>query len=185
MRIIAGSLKGRRLRPPRWPGLRPTSDRLRETLFNVLGDHVPDADVMDACAGTGALGFEALSRGARAAAFVEKDRRAAALIAEHAARFGVAERCLIVQGPLPDVADDGRLAAAYDVILLDPPYDNPDIGAILSAAGRRLAGGGVLVLERARRAVRQPAAGLAWGREIVSGDSVLDFYRRLPGGNRG
>lgn len=184
MRIIAGSLKGRRFRPPRWAGLRPTSDRLRETLFNVLGERVVAAGVLDACAGTGALGFEALSRGARAAAFVEQDRRAADLIAEHAARFGVAERCRIVRGPLPQVVDDGRLADTYDVILLDPPYDNPEIGAILSAVGRRLAGGGVLVLERARRADRPPAAGLAWGREIVSGDSVLDFYTRLPGGSR-
>ena len=136
MRIIAGSLKGRRLRPPRWAGLRPTSDRLRETLFNVLGERVVAAGVLDACAGTGALGFEALSRGARAAAFVEQDRRAADLIAEHAARFGVAERCRIVRGPLPQVVDDGRLADTYDVILLDPPYDNPEIGAILSAVGR-------------------------------------------------
>ena len=184
MRIIAGSLKGRRLRPPHWTGLRPTSDRLRETLFNVLGDRVLAASVLDACAGTGALGFEALSRGARAAVFVEQDRRAAALIADHAARFGVAARCRIVQGPLPAVVDDGRLADTYDVILLDPPYDNSEIGAILSAVGRRLAGGGVLVLERARRAARPPAAGLAWGREIVSGDSVLDFYGRLPGSSR-
>ena len=184
MRIIAGSLKGRRLRPPRWAGLRPTSDRLRETLFNVLGDRVLAAGVLDGCAGTGALGFEALSRGARAAAFVEPDRRAAALIADHAARLGVAERCRIVRGALPDVVDDGRLAGTYDVILLDPPYDSPEIGAILSAAGRRLAGGGVLVLERARRAVRRPAASLAWRREIVSGDSVLDFYGRLPGSRR-
>ena len=184
MRIIAGSLKGRRLRPPRWAGLRPTSDRLRETLFNVLGDRVLAASVLDACAGTGALGFEALSRGARAAAFVEQDRRAAALIADHAARFGVAARCRIVQGPLPDVVDDGRLVGTYAVILLDPRYDNLEIGAILSAVGRCLAGGGVLVLERARRAARPPASGLAWGREIVSSDSVLDFYGRLPESSR-
>ncbi len=184
MRIIAGALKGRRLRPLRRVGLRPTSDRLRETLFNVLGDRVPDANVLDACAGTGALGFEALSRGARAAAFVERDRRTAALIAEHAARFGVAERCRIVRGVLPAVVDDDRLADSYEVILVDPPYDDPEIGAILSAVGRRLAGGGVLVLERARRAARQQATGLAWGREIISGDSVLDFYGRLPGASR-
>ena len=62
MRIVAGALKGRRLRSPGWPGLRPTADRLRETLFNVLGERVCGAEVLDACAGTGALGLEALSR---------------------------------------------------------------------------------------------------------------------------
>lgn len=184
MRIIAGALRGRRFRSPRWAGLRPTSDRLRETLFNVLGDRVRAAAVLDACAGTGALGFEALSRGARAAAFVEQDRRAAALIADHAARFGVAERCRIVRGALPDVVDDGRLTGSFDVILVDPPYDDPAIGAILSALGRRLAGGGVLALERARRTVRPAAADLTSVREIASGDSMLTIYAAAKGGRR-
>lgn len=184
MRIIAGALKGRRFRSPRWAGLRPTSDRLRETLFNVLGDRVRGAAVLDACAGTGALGFEALSRGAQTAAFVEQDRRAAALIADHAARFGVAERCRIVRGVLPDVVDDGRLTGAFDVILVDPPYDDPAIGAILSALARRLAGGGVLVLERARRSVRPAAADLTSVREIASGDSMLTIHAAVKGGSR-
>jgi 16S rRNA (guanine966-N2)-methyltransferase len=82
MRIIAGTLKGRRLRTPAWEGLRPTSDRLRETLFNILADRVAGGSVLDGYAGTGAVGIEALSRGASAVVFVERDRRAAALIAE-------------------------------------------------------------------------------------------------------
>ncbi len=178
MRIVAGSLKGRRLRSPRWAGLRPTSERLRETLFDVLGDRVREAAVLDACAGTGALGFEAISRGARSAAFVEKDRRAAALIADHAARFGVADRCRIVRGPLPEAAGDRRLPGRFDVILIDPPYDDPEIGAILSAVTARLAEGGVLTLERARRSDRPIAPGLRAVRRIAAGDSALDFYER-------
>lgn len=176
MRIIAGSLKGRRLRSPGWPGLRPTSDRLRETLFNVLGERVRGADVLDACAGTGALGLEALSRGARAVTFVDADRRSAEYITDHAARFGVADSCRIVCARLPGAAAGRRLADAFDVILLDPPYDNPDTDAILSAVGARLAAGGVLVLERARRAAPPAVEGLTAARRVVAGDSALEFY---------
>ena len=78
MRIIAGELKGRTLEAPRWEGLRPTSDRLRETLFNVLAPHTRGAQVLDAYAGTGAVGIEALSRGAAHVTFVEQDPRAVA-----------------------------------------------------------------------------------------------------------
>src|SRR5262245_54696165 len=83
LRIISGSLKGRRLQPPTWAGLRPTSDKLRETLFNILADRVGGARVVDGYAGTGAVGIEALSRGAREATFIEQDRRAEALIVEN------------------------------------------------------------------------------------------------------
>src|SRR5918993_627519 len=80
MRVIAGSLKGRRLDTPTWPGLRPTSDKLRETLFNVLQGRLPGARVLDVYAGTGAVGIEALSRGAAHVTFVERDARARKLI---------------------------------------------------------------------------------------------------------
>ena len=80
MRVIAGSLKGRRLEAPRWEGLRPTSDRLRETLFNVLAPVIEGARVIDGYAGTGAVGIEALSRGAAHVTFIEQDMRAVRLI---------------------------------------------------------------------------------------------------------
>src|SRR3954447_26224045 len=89
MRIIAGSLKGRRLESPAWEGLRPTSDKLRETLFNVLAPRTPGARVLDGYAGTGALGIEALSRGAAHVVFVERDRRACALIRQNLERCGI------------------------------------------------------------------------------------------------
>src|SRR3977135_1836909 len=97
MRVIAGSLKGRRLKTPVWQGLRPTSDKLRETLFNILAPRVADARVLDAYAGTGAPGLEALSRGARFATFVDDDRRATALIAENVAHCGIADQCAIIR----------------------------------------------------------------------------------------
>ena len=179
MRIIAGSLKGRRLRAPRWEGLRPSSDRLRETLFNVLGEHIRDSLVLDGCAGTGALGIEAISRGARHVVFAECDRRATALIDDNAMRCGIADRCRIVRGALPEVMDSGDLPETFDVILLDPPYDDPNIDAILSAVGERLASRGVLVLERTRRSRPSVVVGLTHVRRVTSGGSALDFYRQV------
>src|ERR671939_659548 len=99
MRVIAGSLKGRRLKAPAWEGLRPTSDKLRETLFNILAPRVAGARVLDGYAGTGALGIEALSRGATHVTFIEQDRRAAALIADNLSRCGVANGYAIIRAP--------------------------------------------------------------------------------------
>ena len=85
LRIIAGALKGRRIDTPRWAGLRPTSDRLRETLFNILGPRIPGARVLDGFSGTGAVGLEAISRGAADVMFVDHDPRAIALHLERRA----------------------------------------------------------------------------------------------------
>src|SRR5687768_4916299 len=97
MRVIAGTLKGRRLESPDWPGLRPTSDRLRETLFNVLAPRIAGARVLDGYAGTGAVGIEALSRGAAHVTFVEQDRRAQQLIEINLQRAGVGDRYAIIR----------------------------------------------------------------------------------------
>src|SRR5881296_1647079 len=97
MRVIAGSLKGRRLKTPTWDGLRPTADKLRETLFNILAPRTAGARVLDGYAGTGAIGIEALSRGAAHVTFVERDRRAQALIAENLARCGIADGYAIIR----------------------------------------------------------------------------------------
>src|SRR4030095_3256048 len=91
MRVISGTLKGRRLDAPDWPGLRPTSDKLRDTLFNVLGRSIVDAHVLDGYAGTGAVGIEALSRGAAHVTFVERDPRAIALIEANLAGCGATD----------------------------------------------------------------------------------------------
>jgi 16S rRNA (guanine(966)-N(2))-methyltransferase RsmD len=178
MRIIAGRLKGRRLLTPAWEGLRPTSDRLRETLFNILGVRLAGAHVLDGYAGTGAVGIEAVSRGAERVVFVEKDRRAAALIEENLRRCGVANGYAIIR------ADFGRLQRPegprpFDVILLDPPYAEPDLDAVLARADQWLVTDGVLVLEHARRRPAPHAAGgLACTRVVHSGDSALSFYQR-------
>ena len=179
MRIIAGALKGRRLASPDWTGLRPTSDKLRETLFNILAPRIAGARVVDVYAGTGALGIEALSRGALDVTFIEQDRRAQALIAENLAHCGVSTGYTILRSDaLRALASLGH-ATAFDIILLDPPYTAGDttMASILSAAGECLAAGGVAVLERARRQPAPDTAGcLVRSRDVVSGDSALTFY---------
>jgi 16S rRNA (guanine(966)-N(2))-methyltransferase RsmD len=178
MRIISGRFKGRRLKTPTWGGLRPTSDRLRETLFNILAGRLDGAFVLDAYAGTGALGIEALSRGASQVVFVERDRRAVTLIGDNLRHCGIAEGCAIIR------ADIGRLSQPggprpFDVILLDPPYEGVDLEASVGRAAHWLSVAGVLVLEHARRRVSPPNAGdLTRTRVVRSGDSALSFYRR-------
>jgi 16S rRNA (guanine966-N2)-methyltransferase len=183
MRVIAGSLKGRRLRAPTWEGLRPTSDRLRETLFNILAPRVAGARVLDAYAGTGAVGIEASSRGAVEVVFVEHDRRAEALIAENLAHCGVASGCVIIRASVDRTLEDLRDAArSFEIVLLDPPYGTTPAGvsglhAVLATAGALVAPGGVLVLEHAARQGSPESAGpLARVREVRSGESALAFY---------
>jgi 16S rRNA (guanine(966)-N(2))-methyltransferase RsmD len=182
MRVIAGALKGRRLEAPTWTGLRPTSDKLRETLFNMLAGRVPGARVLDGFAGTGALGIEALSRGASAAVFVECDRRAQALIERNLVHCGVSGRGVLIRADFTRGLTDLRATPAgvpFDLVLLDPPYDFP-LEAVLQGVQEILAISGTVVLEHGRRqAVPERVSGLVKTRDRRSGDSTLTFYAKM------
>src|ERR687884_143123 len=132
MRVIAGRYKGRRLDAPDWEGLRPTSDKLRETLFNILAPRIEGARVLDGYAGTGAVGIEALSRGASHVTFVERDRRAQALVAENLAACGITDRYVIIRASVAR-ALDGLRAARFEIMFFDPPYDQA-VDDVLAAA---------------------------------------------------
>ena len=175
MRIIAGELKGRRLKPPTWDGLRPTSDKMRETLFNILGPRVTGARLLDGFAGTGAIGIEALSRGAAHVTFVDRDRRATALIATNLTALSVGEGYTIQDGDVVSVLKRMPDNARFDVIVLDPPYDAAAVRDALDAAADRLADDGLLVLERATRREPDVSARLTRVRDVKSGDSTLTF----------
>jgi 16S rRNA (guanine966-N2)-methyltransferase len=179
MRIIAGSLKGRRLDAPTWPGLRPTSDKLRETLFNVLGDRVVGARVVDGYAGTGAVGLEALSRGAAHVTFVENDRRAGRLIEANLEHCGVIERYAIIRVDLARAAPQPPLTPV-DIMFLDPPYGSRLLHAALEHADRLSTAGTRIVIEHAKRDAPPARAGaLVLTRDLVSGDSGLAFYQKV------
>jgi 16S rRNA (guanine(966)-N(2))-methyltransferase RsmD len=180
VRIIAGSLKGRRLATPTWEGLRPTSDKLRETLFNVLGARVEGAHVLDLFAGTGAVGLEALSRGAASVAGVESDRRAVALAGRNVAACGRAADYTIHSGDVLTVLAQLKPARAFDIVFLDPPYAYTRTHDVLAAAATHLSPEGVLVLERATRVEPDVPDSLARVRDVRSGDSSLTMLvRRL------
>ena len=157
MRVIAGTARGTRLAPvPR--GVRPTSDRVRESVFNSLGQFF-EGDVLDLYAGTGALGVEALSRGSEWGVFVEKDSRALGTIRENLRRAKVADRAEVVAGDVGRVLDrmltDGR---QFNLIFADPPYRiaATEVGGLMSRLGALLAPGGRVVIESGEA----PAAGM-------------------------
>jgi 16S rRNA (guanine(966)-N(2))-methyltransferase RsmD len=181
VRIIAGRFKGRHLIAPKGSAIRPTSDSLRETLFNVLGDAPVNARVLDAYAGTGALGLEALSRGARHVTFVERDRRAAQLIARNVRACGAEDACAIIRADFAVPQSYAHVPAwardRFDLVLLDPPYDEPDLATIVARAARLANPGARVVLEHRRRRDSPDAApGLRRTRVLTAGDSALSFY---------
>lgn len=178
MRVIAGTFRGRTLKSPTWEGLRPTSDRLRETLFNILAPRIEGARVLDGYAGTGAVGIEAISRGASHVTFVESDRRAQMLIAENLAKCGISGGYAIIRDRADRAFTELKAASAtFDLVVLDPPYADA-VAEVLPTAGAVLATDGLLVLEHARKRRPPEAAGrLVRTREVTAGDSGLAFYR--------
>jgi 16S rRNA (guanine966-N2)-methyltransferase len=176
MRIIAGQHKGRTLKAPKWDGLRPTSDKLRETLFNILQMRIAGAKVLDVFAGTGAIALEALSRGAVSATCVERDRRAAELISENAALCRESDRCAIIRDDVERALVKPLPGGPFDIVVLDPPYDYAQLEAAVVNAARQRAEGGIVVLEHASRVAPPQPDGITLTRTVASGDSALTFY---------
>ena len=186
MRVIAGSAGGRPLKAPKGTLVRPTTDRVREAMFSSLSPVTAGAHVLDLFAGTGALGIEALSRGAGAATFVERDAAAAAILRENLLATGLAAAATIVRADATSfVAQDHP--EPYTLVLCDPPYDVPlpaviDLLVALDAAGG-LAVDATAVIERDKRdpaLEREPDLRglLAIGRRRSYGDTVLLYLHR-------
>lgn len=148
MRIIAGTAKGTRLAPVP-EGTRPLSDRAREGLFSSLGERVVGARVLDLFAGTGAMGLEALSRGAASSTFVDASPAAVATIEENLTRTGL-EADVVRSDALRFLS---RPSDGWDLVMLDPPWDlpEPDVGDILSSLEPHVAPGATIALTRPRR----------------------------------
>jgi 16S rRNA (guanine966-N2)-methyltransferase len=186
MRVIAGSLGGRRLIAPSGRATRPTSDRVREALFSILGD-IEGFTVLDLYAGTGALGIEALSRGARHATFVEQARSALRSLRQNLTALDLAERSRIVAAPVERVLSVPPWPSeTFDLVLIDPPYAalserqrGADLGQSLSrGVFATLRAGGRVVLEHAAGDVAPVISGLRIENTRMYGDSALSFYVR-------
>jgi 16S rRNA (guanine966-N2)-methyltransferase len=181
MRIVAGSARGRTLKGPKGPGLRPTADRVRESVFNILGQFFDGLLVLDLYAGTGALALEALSRGAARAVLVDNGREALQLCRENAQELGMAERAEIVNAAV-DARALARLAAKgpFHLVFAAPPYaaQPPEKIVELVGEGKLLAQGGWLVIEHDKR-VEAPGlrAGLFREDQRRFGDTLVSFYR--------
>ena len=175
MRVIAGRYKGRRLKTPSWEGVRPTSDKVRETLFNILSPRIDGAHVVDGYAGTGAVGIEALSRGAAHVTFIERDPRAVSLIQANLTTCGAEQQGYTIhRGDVAAVLRQLPAGATFDLVLLDPPYQD-GVMPVLEAAADRLREDGLVVLERATRRDPDVPPRLARTRDVTSGDSTLTF----------
>jgi 16S rRNA (guanine966-N2)-methyltransferase len=178
MRIVAGQWRGRTLKSPAWEGLRPTSDRLRETLFNILGASTAGARIVDAYAGTGAIGIEALSRGAAWVCFVDRDARAVRLIETNLSSLGADRRYAIIRADVTTLADVcGH--ETFDLAVFDPPYAADAAARALEAAAELSGEHLRIVVEHAKR-YAPPArhAGFTLTRTVTTGDSALSFYER-------
>jgi len=180
IRIVAGSLKGRRIPVPPGGLVRPTADRAREALFSILGPRVPGARVLDAFAGTGALGLEAASRGAREVRFVESDRDVAGALVRTLARLDVGGPGSVVVGDAVGVLGRAILDRPFDLVLADPPYRAGLAERFLAAlaAGAWVAVDGLAVIERGRNepAFERPGPGLALVRSAGYGSTRFDLY---------
>jgi 16S rRNA (guanine(966)-N(2))-methyltransferase RsmD len=184
MRVIAGKYRGRKLKSPPSIQTRPTSDRLRETLFNILAPRIEGARFLDLCAGTGAVGIEALSRGAAQVIFVDRSRRMSVLVAANVGSLEAAD-------PKIEVVTAEALeflrrhmnrdqAEPFDIIFFDPPYAE-DYEAVLGVIGEHAAGllqvDGIVIVEHHKKKELAEQPPLKRYRELKQGDSVLSFFR--------
>ncbi len=186
MRVIAGSARGRRLQCLKDRRIRPTQDRVKEAIFSSLMLRLPDSRVLDLFAGSGALGIEALSRGASAVTFVEKDGQAANLIKENLIACGwqLSPSIRLQQQDALSWLQAGcrgalQGAEAYDIILADPPYQKgyeEEILALLSQS-RLLSPSGILVLESgARQELPERQGKLYLNKSKIYGDTKISYY---------
>jgi 16S rRNA (guanine966-N2)-methyltransferase len=193
MRIIAGEHRGRRIAAPPGRDTRPMLDRVREAMFSTLGTCVPGARVLDLYAGSGSLGLEALSRGARNARMIEKDSRAIAVLKENVELLGMGDRAEVVRGDAlrPDlwmpVLSEGASEGRADLAFVDPPYEKMEDGEsrtlVLERVGQILRDvvrtGGCLVLHAPSRGIDAHVVPGDWRRDVRTyGNSGLLYLHK-------
>jgi 16S rRNA (guanine(966)-N(2))-methyltransferase RsmD len=181
MRIIAGAFRGRRLQSPKDKEIRPTIDRVREAVFSIIAAQVQGARALDLFAGTGAMGLEALSRGASFCIFVDQGAQALRLIRENIELCGAQEKSRLIQGTVSSVIK--RLGAeneVFDLIFMDPPYGKGYLEEALELA-ESIAGGETLVIAEHHIKDESPQVSGIWqkDRERRYGDTLISVYSRF------
>jgi len=184
LRIIAGKYRGRRLKSPPSLQTRPTSDRLRETLFNILAPRIEGSRFLDLCAGTGAVGIESLSRGAEHVTFVDQSRKMCALIEANLEALGIEDNevAVISSDTMAFLTRQSKKSSApVDIIFFDPPYasDYEEVLNLIAGARSLLADNGIVIVEHYKKKELGEAFGeLRRYRVVKQGDSILSFYER-------
>lgn len=193
MRVIAGTCKGRRLAAPKGDRLvRPTADRVKESVFSILREQVIDANFLDLCAGTGSIGIEALSRGAKHVTFLERDPRCVGIIEKNLRTCGLLTEShirirLLRRDAVKGISDLGKRSAVFEIIYFDPPYGVDLVEGSqlytdclkLLAESSLLRVDGVLLVEHAKQYVTPNAVGsLRRSRQARYGDTVVSFYEK-------
>ena len=183
MRVIAGTFKGRKLKSPPSMQVRPTSDRLRETLFNVIAPRISDTRFLDLCAGSGAVGIEALSRGASFVIFVDRSRKMCGLVEANLDLCRIPEdQTEVVNATAEDFLKQraSRESEPWDIIFLDPPYEHDYVDVLkLIAEHDLLTKDGLLIAEHHhKKELLVHVGALKRTRVLKQGDSALTFYAR-------
>lgn len=179
MRIITGRARGLQLTVPKNYDVRPTADRVKESVFNIIGSKIIGAKVLDLFAGTGNLGLESWSRGAQSITFIEESKESLRLVKSNIAKCRAEADCLVFKGSAPQIAE--RLAAQgelFDFAFCDPPYNKGWVQQIIAVLGKKtfLQNGGYLVVERSAHDELPPLpAGCELVRSSCYGETVIDF----------
>ena len=187
MRVISGKYRGRRLKGPKGLELRPTGDRLKETLFNILHSRIPGSVVMDVFSGTGAIGVEAISRGAGRVVFVERNPKAIALIRQNLELCGIKDGFDVIQEDVfKALRSFARQNSHFDIIFFDPPYDWEPYHDLLKLTIKpELVSQQTSVVIEHRRKAALPDSGEGYQRYRIvrQGDSCLSFYKTCESEN--
>ena len=181
MRIIAGKWGGRKIKPPQSKNTRPTGDRVKESCFSIIGSELEDSHVLDLFAGTGNLGLEAISRGARHSTFVEKSAQAADNVRANIKSLGAEDQCTLLKMDALSFLKKPNRQTDFDLVFLDPPYLKIDIPLTLSAIANSVhfSKNALIVLEHPSKQQFDPKrCALAQIDTRRYGDTSLTFYRK-------
>ncbi len=179
MRVTGGIGKGQRLKVPTGSRVRPTSDKVKQALFNILGGRVADAAFLDLYAGAGGIGIEALSRGAGRVVFVDSSRESIAAIKKNIERTGLGERAQVVPAKAEAFVRGSK--EAYDIAFLDPPYaaEMQPLLELIAGSGIVKPDGVVIAEHFKKQPSPEHAGSLTLYREARYGDTVLAFYKNM------